>query len=115
MYITSLDKVEKTIPDMAGAKRIFKQIPISRESGTPTFAFRVFTIEPGGHTPLHDHPFEHLNYIIEGNGRIVAGNLEHELKKGDFVMVPPGETHQYRNPSSSGPLIMICAVPKEYE
>ena len=114
MHITSLGKASKTIPNMEGAKGIFKQIPISKADGTPTFSFRVFTIEPGGHTPHHNHPFEHLNYIIEGTGTVIEGNLAHEIKKGDFVMVPPGETHQYRNPSTS-PLVMICAVPQEYE
>ena len=115
MHITALEKVRKTIPNMEGAKGIYKQIPISREDGTPTFSFRVFTIEPGGHTPLHNHPFEHLNYIIEGAGIVIAEKLEHELKQGDFAMVPPGETHQYRNTSANDPLVMICAVPKEYE
>jgi quercetin dioxygenase-like cupin family protein len=115
VHITALEKVKKTIPDMPGAKGICKQVPISRENGTPTFSFRVFTIEPGGHTPLHNHPFEHLNYIIRGNGKVIANNLEYALKKGDFVMVQPGETHQYRNTSSHNPLVMICAVPKEYE
>jgi quercetin dioxygenase-like cupin family protein len=115
VYITALEKVKKTIPDMAGAKGLYKQIPISRENGTPTFSFRVFTIEPGGHSPLHSHSFEHLNYIIEGNGKVIVDNLEHDLKKGDFVIVQPSETHQYRNVSSSNPLVMICAVPKEYE
>jgi quercetin dioxygenase-like cupin family protein len=115
MHITDLGRVKKTIPNMEGARGVYKQIPISREDGTPTFSFRVFTIEPGGHTPLHDHPFEHLNYIIEGTGMAIEGKLEHDLKKGDFVMVPPGETHQYRNTSPTNPLVMICAVPKEYE
>ena len=115
MHITSLDKVKKTVPVMEGAKDIFKQIPISKECGTPNFSFRVFTIEPGGHTPLHNHPFEHLNYVIEGNGAVVSKDRETKLKKGDFVMIPPGETHQYKNTSKSGELILICAVPKEYE
>ncbi|MCX6013731.1 MAG: cupin domain-containing protein, partial [Chloroflexi bacterium] len=95
---------------------IYKQVPISKENGTPNFSFRVFTIEPGGHTPLHNHPFEHLNYIIEGKGTVISGGKEHELKKGDFVLIQPGETHQYRNTSGSkDSFIMICAVPKEYE
>ena len=115
MRINSLDKVKKTVPDMKGAEGILKQIPISKADGTPTFSFRVFTIEPGGHTPLHNHPFEHLNYIIEGAGTVIEEKLAHKVKKGDFVMVPPGETHQYRNTSTSQPLVMICAVPKEYE
>ena len=115
MRITSLEKVKKIKPDMEGASGVFKQIPISREDGTPSFSFRVFTVEPGGHTPLHKHAFEHLNYIIEGNGTIVAGDKEHKIQKGDFALILPGETHQYRNSSASKPLLIICAVPKEYE
>jgi len=115
VHITALEDVKKTIPDMEGAKGVHKQIPISKENGTPTFSFRVFTIDPEGHTPLHNHPFEHLNYVIEGNGVVTAEGKEHKLKKGDFVMILPDEVHQYRNTSTSGPLVIICAVPKEYE
>jgi len=80
MYICSLDKVKKTIPNMEGVKSVCKHIPISKENGTPTFSFRVFTIEPGGHTPLHNHPFEHLNYVIEGNGTVMAEDGESLFK-----------------------------------
>ena len=114
MHITNLDKVKKTVPKMEGAERVLKQIPISKEDGTPNFSFRVFTIEPDGHTPLHSHDFEHLNYIIEGNGQVVQTDGYKSVKKGDFVLIKPGETHQYRN-TSTKPLVMICAVPKEYE
>lgn len=115
MLITDLEKTPKTIPDMAGAAGIFKQVPISRDAGTPNFSFRVFTIEPGGHTPLHSHAFEHLNYIIEGSGEIFTGDAGHAVKKGDFAMIPPGETHQFRNTSGDKPLVLICAVPRENE
>jgi len=47
MHVTRLDKVEKTIPGMEGAKAIYKQVPLSRKDGVPTFSFRVFTIGPG--------------------------------------------------------------------
>ena len=115
MHITALEDVKKIIPDMEGAKGVYKQIPISKENGTPTFSFRVFTIEPQGHTPLHKHPFEHLNYVIEGRGVVVADNREFDVKNGDFIMVLPDEIHQYKNISTSVPLVIICAVPKEYE
>ena len=115
MYISTLEDVRKTEVTMEGAAGVYKQIPISKENGTPTFSFRVFTIQPGGHTPLHNHPFEHLNYIIEGSGAIMAEGGERKVKRGDFVLVLPNETHQYRNTSTSEPLVMICAVPKEYE
>ena len=115
MHLSSLGNAEKVKLDMEGAKGVYKQIPISRADGTPTFSFRVFTIEPGGHTPHHNHPFEHLNYIIEGRGTVLLQDGEHNIEKGDFTMIPLGETHQYRNTSINKPLVMICAVPKEYE
>lgn len=114
MKITSLDSAKKITPNMEGAEGVLKQIPISKADGSPSFSFRVFTIEPGGHTPLHSHAFEHLNYVIEGAGAVVSDEGERSVKKGDFVLVMPGETHQYRN-TSAAPLLLICAVPKEYE
>jgi quercetin dioxygenase-like cupin family protein len=116
MKVTSLDKVEKVRMNMEGAKDTFKQIPIASADGTPQFSVRVFTIEPGGHTPYHTHAFEHLNYVIQGHGALVAEDgTERPVKQGDFVLVLPDEKHQYRNAAKDQPLIMICAVPKEYE
>jgi quercetin dioxygenase-like cupin family protein len=115
MNISNLETVKKIKPDMEGAKDIYKQVPISKEDGAPNFVFRVFTLEPGGHTPHHNHPFEHLNYVIEGQGAVVYEDREHPVKKGDFVLVLPDEKHQYRNTSAGENMVMICAVPKEYE
>jgi quercetin dioxygenase-like cupin family protein len=116
MKITSLEKVEMNSLAMEGAKDVYKQIPISRSDGTPFFSFRVFTIEPGGHTPYHKHRFEHLNYIIEGTGLVAAeGGEERPIKKGDFLLILPDEVHQFRNSSLEEPLKLICGVPKEYE
>jgi len=99
---------------MEGARGVHKQVPLSTKDGVPTFSFRVFTIEPAGHTPLHQHPFEHLNYVIRGSGVLIADDREHQLNEGDFALVFPGERHQFRNTGNSD-LIIICAVPKEYE
>lgn len=116
MKITSLGQVEKSPMAMEGVKDVWKQVPLGKADGVPVFSFRVFTILPGGHTPFHTHPFEHMNYFIEGEGFIVLENGEERpVKKGDFVLVLPGEKHRYRNPSADAPLVMICAVPKEYE
>lgn len=116
MKITSLDKVEKVKMIMEGAKDTYKQIPISKNDGTPIVSFRVFTIKPGGYTPHHSHAFEHINYIISGDGALVtASGEERPVRKGDFALVLPHEKHQYKNKSEVEPLILICAVPKEYE
>ncbi len=116
MKIYSLEKMEKTTVTMEGAEKVYKQTPISKADGSPNFSFRVFSIEPNGHTPFHEHVFEHVNYVIEGNGVIVNQHGEEaEFKKGDFALILPGEKHQYKNKSKSLLFVMICAVPKEYE
>jgi len=116
MKVTRLDKIEKIKANMEGAKNVYKQIPISKDDGSPIFSFRAFTIEPGGHTPFHNHSFEHINYVIEGNGAIITETGEELVfTKGDFALILPDEKHQYKNKSINKPMIMICAVPKEFE
>jgi quercetin dioxygenase-like cupin family protein len=116
MKTVNLVNITKTVVALEGAEKVFKQVPISRADGTPSFSFRVFTLEPGGHTPFHSHDFEHLNYIIEGRGVLVnADGEKNPVKSGEFALVLPGEKHQYRNTSEDHPFVMICAVPKEYE
>ncbi|MFP3898548.1 MAG: cupin domain-containing protein [Dehalococcoidia bacterium] len=115
MHVTRLDEVKKTTAAMEGAKDVYKQVPLSGANGAPTFSFRVFTIGPGGHTPFHRHPYEHMNYVIAGRGFLRAEEGEQEVREGDFALVLPGEKHQYRNSSPDRNLVMICAVPKEHE
>jgi len=116
MKVVSLSTVEKKKVTTEGASNAFKQVPLSREDGTPVYSFRVFTIEPYGHTPYHRHPYEHMNYIIEGEGALVNEKGEETpLRKGDFALVLPDEKHQYRNTSGDKPMVMICGVPKEFE
>jgi len=116
MKIIRLQEIEKTLVKMDDVKDVFKQVAVSKNDGSPTFSLRVFTVGPNGHTPYHRHEFEHLNYVIEGNGALVneAGE-EQEITKGDFALVLPGEKHQYRNKSDKEDFVMICGVPNEYE
>lgn len=131
MKITSLNDVPASAPQMEGMQGIVKQVPVGVADGTPTMSLRVFTIEPGGHTPFHAHPWEHINYVLEGAGVMVdeAGN-EHPIKAGDYALVLPNEKHQFRNPGSpedagassgeapaerSAPLRFICLVPRDKE
>jgi len=101
---------------MEGAKAVCKQVPISGDDGSPVFSFRVFTVAPGGHTPFHSHASEHLNYVIEGAGCLVEEDgTERKIGTGDFALVLPHEKHQYRNTSPAGSLVLLCAVPKEFE
>jgi len=116
MKIIAIDQVEKKKVQMEGANGAWKQLPLGSKDGVPVYSYRVFTVEPGGNTPFHSHPYEHMNFIIEGKGVLMneAGE-EQPLKEGDFALVDPNEKHQYRNKSSDKVFRMICGVPKEFE
>lgn len=116
MKTIKLKDIKKDKMVMEGAEKVFKQVPISKNDGTPSFCFRVFTIEPGGHTPYHTHDSEHLNYIISGQGALVdEQETNHPIAAGDFAVVLPNEKHQFRNTSENESFVIICAVPNEYE
>jgi len=116
MKITSLNQVEKKKVNMEGAEKVWKQMPLSMADGVPNFSWRVFTLEPGGHTPYHTHPYEHMNYIIGGEGAVVnKEGKEIPVRTGDFVLVDPDEKHNYVNKSVDKTFVMICGVPKEFE
>ena len=115
MKIISLNQVEKQKVNMDGAEKAYKQMPLSAADGAPVYSYRVFTVEAGGYTPYHRHPYEHMNYFIEGEGALVNEQGEETaLKAGDFALVNPNEKHQYRNKGDK-PFKMICGVPKEFE
>ena len=116
MKIVSLHNTPVMPVAMSGAAGAVKQLPLGKADGSPNVSMRVFTLEPGGHTPYHAHDWEHLNYIIAGEGQLLdAAGKASTLKAGDFALVLPGEKHQYRNSHASEPFVMICAVPCEYE
>ncbi|MBN2072451.1 MAG: cupin domain-containing protein [Actinobacteria bacterium] len=82
---------------------------LTASDGTPSFAMRVFEISPGGYTPLHEHDWEHEVYVISGSGSVVGKEKETPVEKGDFILVMPMETHQFR--AGREGMSMICAVP----
>ena len=116
MKTIKLQDIKREKMMMEGAEKVLKQVPVSKNDGTPSFCFRVFTIEPEGHTPYHTHDFEHLNYIISGKGVLVdEQGKKCPLDAGDFALILPNEKHQFRNTSDVNPFVIICAVPNEYE
>jgi len=116
MKIVHLQQLEKQKVKRDGAEKTLKQVVLSAKDGAPVYALRVFTVEPGGYTPFHRHNYEHMNYIIEGEGILVnEKGIEQPIEKADFALVLPDEKHQYRNISEKHNLVIICGVPVEYE
>ncbi len=111
MRIGPVDGIEGKPVDMEGARGVRMRIIVGEEHGAPNFVMRVFDVEPGGHTPLHAHPFEHGVLVLSGRGELVEEGRREPLAPGDAVFVPGGTVHQFRAAQDS-PLRFLCVVPK---
>jgi quercetin dioxygenase-like cupin family protein len=109
-------KVEKSINtpkkpvNVEGAKGVEIRVLISRDDGAPTFAMRMFEVQPGGHTPLHRHPHEHEVFVLEGAGTFIHEGQNYPIACDDVVFVPGNDEHSFRNTGASL-LRFLCLVP----
>ncbi|MEJ5185689.1 MAG: cupin domain-containing protein [Candidatus Geothermincolales bacterium] len=87
---------------------------IARGEGAPRFFMRLFEIEPGGHTPLHSHPWEHEVFVLSGRGEVKGSEKTFDLRPGDAAYIEEGEVHQFRNVGDT-PFVFICVVPSYAE
>lgn len=95
-------------------KGMKKKIMIGSKDGKPTMALRVMEVEVNGYSPLHKHPWEHINYILSGKGILKTENGDFDLLPGQSVFVESNTLHQYRN-NSDEIFSFICLVPTENE
>ncbi len=87
-----------------------KRVLIGPADHAPTFAVRLFTLAPGGHSPFHSHPFEHGVIVLHGTGTVLTATGLCPIGEGSVVFVPPDERHQFRN-AGAVPLQFLCIVP----
>ena len=97
-----------------GSSKLKVRWLITREIGAPTFAMRLFEMEPDGHSPLHTHDWEHEVFILEGEGVVKGEGGEKKFKPGDVIFVPPNEKHQFKN-AGKKLVKFICLVPHHEE
>jgi tRNA-Thr(GGU) m(6)t(6)A37 methyltransferase TsaA len=82
----------------------------SAYDNAPTFALRLFEVDPDACTPYHTHAHEHEVYILSGQAILREKFQEHSLTPGDTVLVLPHEEHQFCN-TGSEPLQFLCGIP----
>jgi quercetin dioxygenase-like cupin family protein len=95
-------------------EKVVKRLLVGPSDGWQGWALRLFEIEAGGHTPRHDHPWPHINYVTEGCGTLHLDGVDHDVDEGSFAYVPAGATHQFRN-TGADTFAFICIVPEEGE
>jgi quercetin dioxygenase-like cupin family protein len=110
MKIEKYTDVAKNPVNVEGARGVEIRWLISKDDGAANFAMRMFEVQPGGHTPLHRHPFEHEVFVLEGQGVLVYEGGEHKFSQGYVVFVPADKEHRFENTDRSL-LRFLCLVP----
>ncbi len=110
MKVVHYEQIESTPVQMPGAAGCRIRCLVGPEDHAPSFSMRQFHVEPGGNTPLHAHAHEHEVFVLEGSGVVMEGEVQHPLRPGTVVFVPPKQPHQFRN-TGTQPLKFLCLVP----
>jgi quercetin dioxygenase-like cupin family protein len=110
MKVTRIVDHEQTDLWLDGAERVHMRMLIGPEDGANTFHMRHFEIEPGGHTPYHQHDYEHELLALKGQGVIKGESGDLPFRAGDVIWVPANEKHQFQNTGGER-LEIICLIP----
>lgn len=108
------DDVPADPVDMDGVRDVRMRLLVGRRDGAPTFSMRQFTVEPGGHTPHHQHNYEHEIYVLRGAGEAEYDGAVHPIAAGDVMLIEPNVPHQFRN-AGTEPLEFLCFVPVTHD
>ena len=112
MMKRSVQHMEGTPIEGDGIKGVTMKLLVGRDDGAPTFAIRHFSVEAGGYTPRHQHPWEHEVLILEGSCEFECNGESTQLAKGDGLYIPSNDMHQFRNTGTQS-LEFLCIVPVE--
>jgi len=112
--INNINETQMEPITMDGVKGATMSVMIGRHNNAPHFAIRSIAVDPGGHTPKHQHDYEHEVFVVSGNGEILLGGDLHPIRAGDTILVPANELHQFTVPDDAGePIRFLCMVPVE--
>lgn len=93
-----------------GAKDVTVRWLITKDTGAPNFAMRLFEMKVSGYSPFHTHDWEHEVFILDGEGIVRSEQGDFPFKPGSVVFVPPNEMHQFRNTGKT--LVrFLCLIP----
>jgi quercetin dioxygenase-like cupin family protein len=95
---------------LEGALGVRMRMLIGPAEGAGVFHMRHFEVAPGGHTPHHEHDYEHEVLVLKGAGLVKGAEGERPCQAGDVVWMPPNERHQFVN-TGREPMEIICLIP----
>jgi quercetin dioxygenase-like cupin family protein len=90
--------------------------PLEWPAGRPEIVSVIGTIEPGGQTPLHQHPVPVFVYIMEGEVELrTEGDEPHTYRAGDAYIESLNRDHQLFNIGDTPVRALVVFVAEEGE
>jgi quercetin dioxygenase-like cupin family protein len=111
MWIKPFEQVAGKRIESPDVKGVTLRVLIGPDQDAPTCVMRHFTVEPGGHSPRHTHPYEHEIFFLTGAGEVFYEGETRAVAAGTCAYVAPSADHQIRN-TGAEPLTFLCIVPK---
>jgi len=80
------------------------------------YFFFLALVPPGGGPPAHIHNREQESYyILEGTLDVTLGDKVLKVSAGDFVHIPRGTVHAFRNTGNTDARMLLLCVPSGLE
>ncbi len=85
--------------------------PVNPNAPAKNLGLVMFYLQP--HVILHpgSHETEETYVILEGSGKMTFAHYEREVKKGDFVYLPPWCVHGIENTGTETLVVLIATSP----
>ena len=98
-----------------GPGDLYTYLATGKETNNAFFQFEA-VVPPGGGPPPHTHSREDESfYIVRGNLEIFIGDDTVQAKAGDFVFIPRGVAHRFKNVGNDTAVQLVTFVPSGME
>jgi quercetin dioxygenase-like cupin family protein len=97
-------------PAVWGPGDLYRMVITGEESNNALFQFEA-TVPKGGGPPPHSHSKEDETfYVVSGELEMLIGDKKYTAKAGDFVYIPRGTVHQFKNTGSGTAVQFVTFV-----
>lgn len=104
-----------TAPAIWGPGDRYSLLITGEETGNAFFQFEA-VVPSGGGPPPHRHRREDESfYVVRGQLEILLGDSTYHAQAGDFVFIPRGTVHRFRNLGNDEAVQLVTFVPAGVE
>ena len=69
-------------------------------------------IQPGGYTLFHEHGFQQVHFIYEGESLVETEDQQYIVNSPTVIAFPPGTKHRQRNVGTTNLRLIELSVPE---